>query len=712
MKSLFSIHSIMQTQAVRILLLAVLAGGVYLQTLTGEFIWDDTGLIIKNIEHVESAGDFTVFFTRTPFESAPYYRPVLWVSFFIDYMLWGRNPLGFHITNIFLHALVTVLVYRLLNVLAVPEALCFTTAALFAVHPINTEAIAWIAGRNDPLMFLFVVLTSIFAVRARMQKDRSKKAVLLIAAALSYLTALLTKESAVIVVPLLLLIEGHHVATGRSVPVRQTLLLYSTLFGITVLFLSIQQSVLSNRISDLSFQPDPRSLFTPSIIYIYYLKTLCIPINLTVDPSFYLKAVTDGTARVACAAVFGAVVAMVFLCRRRWYEGFAGMVWMLVYLVPVSGIVWMGVPILEHRAYGACAGFCYALASLWHRSIRSRDGTEKKSASLATFLFCCIIIAYALLTLHRNLAWRDEFSIWTDTIKKSPTSPQALINLGVTYLRHNQPEKALEYFNKTLVVAPRSTQVYNNMGTALYALGRYDEAIQAQERALQLDPRSAEAYSNLGILYKHRGDFDKAAAFFEKAISLKPTFLVPYIHLTFIHADAGRFDEALTILARGLDVLPKSSSLYNAKGVVYEKMKRYEDALKCYQKAADIDPGNYEALNNLVLCLIRDKKFHQALPVALLATKLCHDSPELFLNLGIIYMNIGKLLEASTAYKKAIRLNERYADAYFNLGVCLFGMKGKEKESIKYFEKVLEIQPDYPNKELILKITEKLKKMP
>ncbi|MCX8045196.1 MAG: tetratricopeptide repeat protein [Desulfobacterota bacterium] len=688
-------------------LLAALPGVLYLQTLAGAFIWDDNGLILNFVEYLENASDISVLFFHTPFESAPYYRPVLWLSFFADYGLWGRQPFGFHLTNILLHMINVVLLYGTLRMLLFPISLCFVTAALFGAHPVNTEAVAWIAGRNDPLMFLFLMLTCLCMISGRRYCSRAGSTVFYMGAFVSYLLALFTKESAIVTLPLLLLVElrlgaNHHgFRVGRA-------MLYGLLLVATAIFFIAQQGALQGRITNITVHTDVRSIATPFIIYLYYFKVLFFPINLTVDPSFYLRSVTDSIAPYICSAIVMVIVSAVLWCKRRWPEGCAGMVWVFIYLLPISGIMWMGVPILEHRAYGACAGFCFALASLWHRC-RYAVMPRRLINDIATVLLCCILAGYGVLTIKRNHVWRDEITMWTDTLAKSPLSQQALINLGVVHLQRNDPNTALRYLQQALAISPRSEPAYLSLGTALFALGRIDEAVQAQHEAIKLNPRSAEAYNNLGILHKEQGVTEQAAAFFEKAISLKPTFSDPYVHLAHLYANAGAYDKAITILHKGCTVLPRSSIIFNALGKVYEQMQNINAAREHYTKAVDADPNNCEARTNLVLCLIKLQRFKEALPHARQAVMLRADAPELYMNLGIIYMNLGLLAEAAHAYTKAIHLNNRYVEAYFNLGVTYFGMSGKEKEGIACFEKVLELQHDYPNRELILNILKKKK---
>ncbi len=697
--------------AVHVFLLIVLAGGVYVNSLGGKFIWDDSGLIIENIEYLEPKLDVQSLFLRSHFEAAPYYRPGLWLSFLIDYKLWKLNPLGFHITNIMLHILNTVLMYFFLRAIAATPAVAAAAGALFAVHPINTEAIAWIAGRNDPLLFLFLTLSCLCLCRFRRAPAIAGKTALLCCACISYGCALFAKESAVIAIPFFLLVEVWYLKKLYRPSRREAIAPYIALTIITVSFFMLRNKIIHQPFMQLSFQPDIRSFATPCIIYLYYIKTLFVPVNLTVDPSFLIRSMQSTSVILTCSAFCACLAAAAVLCSRYFREGLFGLLWILLYLAPVAGIVWMGIPILEHRAYGACAGFCFAAASLYHRflvyPVTIINGYRVR---LGSALLGIIVMLFSLMTIQRNALWKDEFTIWTDTLQKSPESAQALVNLGVTLLRLSKPEPALDLFRKALIASPRSARIYNNIGSALFSLGKYDEAQQAQEQALQLNPKSAEAYYNMGLLNKHRGNYEKAISCFQKAFALKPAYPAAHLNLGLLYEEQNDTQNALAVLHNALTTLPNNSPIYNALGRVYAKKNDFETAHRYYSKALSLDDSNYTAMNNITLLFIKLGRFREALPYAAQAVQIHSDAPELYLNLGIVFSNLERIEESIAAYKNALNLNEGYVDAHFNLAVILMRKQGQQKESVYHFKKVLLLKPDHPNKDLILEIIGKEKK--
>lgn len=694
----------------RIVLLALLAGAIYAQTLGGEFVWDDSGLIVDSSDYFEAARDITPLFTDSPLSSAPYYRPFLWLSFLADYALWHRDPWGFHLTNILLHVLNTLTLYAALRAIPAPSLLCTAASALFAVHPINTEAVAWIAGRNDPLMTLCILLTCLLFRTAVTVSRKTPALICAVGTAVCYAAGLLVKESAVITLPLLVIIDRCCAAPpGLRAARTKRRSLYAVMLLLTAASLLAQQTLFHGPAIRLDFQPDVRAVSFVAAVYLYYLKTMLFPVNLTVDPSFFIPGLADPLRASLYIVMFAGVLTATAWCRTRWREGCAAMLWVLVSLLPVSGIVWMGVPILEHRAYGACAGFCFCLASLWYRgAYRTNQSNRAAARRIAGITLCAVLLLYSALTVQRNRLWQNELLIWTDTFAKSPHSPQAMVNLGVALLRRNQPDRALELFHKAREHYPNSSKIYNNIGAALYALGKHDEALAAQQQALRCDPRSAEAYTNMGIIYRERGDSAQAASCFEKARALKPSSVAPVQQLARLHLHQGDPEKAIAVLRGALAVLPRNSLIYNELGKAQEQAGRAAEALESFRAAVLYDPANCDALNNLALMCIRLSHFREALSYALRAAQLKPEAPELHMNCGIIYMNLGMLPEAVAAYERAICLNPAYADAYFNLGVTLM-MKKEKHRAETCFEKVLALRPDYPNKERVLKILEGLK---
>lgn len=702
--------AITNSTTAKIILLIILAAVVYINSLRGAFIWDDSGLILENVEYLENVAGIKSIFLKSHFDNAPYYRPLLWTCFLLDYNLWGLNPLGFHVTNITLHIFNTVLVYSFFCSLGTAPLISFATAALFAAHPVQTEAVAWIAGRNDPLMVLFLLASLISLFKGRNTPRPLLKLLFYGMSCVSFACALLAKEAAVILIGLLVLIDLFFQKSRRRLAHMETLIMYGALAGTTLGFFLLRHIIITQPYLKLSFLPAIKAFATPFILYIYYLKVLFLPINLTVDPPFLQQCTANIFSAFFCITAFLSIVTGAFLFKKIFAEGLFGICWIIIYLLPVCGFVWMGVPILEHRAYGASIGFCFMLASLCYRFSLCRITVCTKYKWLKTWLPLCMILAiYSLLTVNRNFIWKDDSSVWNDTLNKSADSARALYNLGSTLLKQNKLEPAIDLLQRALQHYPDPDKIYNSLGVAFFAQGQYDNALDAFKKVITINPESSYGYYNMGILFKEQRDFESALTCFQKSLQLKPYFSKAYISRGMIYAQQGNREKEINEYQTALKISPYSSPLQNALGLFYAQQDDAEKAVEHYKKAISFDPSNYEALNNIALLYIKLGRFYDAIPYIKKALLIHSDSPELHLNLGISYFNTKNINEAIAEYKRALNLNPAFADVHFNIAVAYMCIPGKQNETLHHFNKVLELKPDHPQKKLILQTISNLK---
>jgi tetratricopeptide (TPR) repeat protein len=690
----------------RIILLAAIACAVYLNSLGGGFVWDDSGLIAGNEEYLENVSNLASVFFEPHFE-APYYRPLLWASFFLDYSVWGQNPFGFHITNVVLHIINTLLVCWFIGNLGFSQTVSFITASLFATHPVQTEAIAWISGRNDPLLVLFLLLAFNFLLKARTAGQFPSKLTYYCISAATFACALLTKEIAIIALPLMVLTDLFYQRRAWEAPVRrETILLYGAFILVLCCFFLLRSFAFSERTSHFSFQPEnlSRALITPLAVYAYYFKVMFFPFNLTVSPVSFIggSSVSDTLFIIAFLACILLGLLVVHNARRATLFG---IMWIVVYLLPVSGLVWMGVPILEHRLYGASIAFCLMLASLCCHMADSHNAESRPVHRIIGYgTLLVLMIMYGYLTIDRNRVWNNDVTIWTDTIKKAPPSVMALNNLASALIKEKNYDLAISHIKTALKLNARAEKLYGNLGLAHSHRKDFAEAIAAFEMALKLKPRSAETYNNMGMVFKETGNEEKALSCFQKAVELKPQFSKAYLNRGTLYLDRGDKTRARVDYQTALQFAPHNSSLHNALGLFYAQEGDVAQAVTHYQKAINLNPGNYEALNNISLLYCKQKAYDKALPHQIKALAINPASPELHLNLGLIYFNTGKINEAIEAYTQALTLNPAYLEAHFNIATAYLLVPDGTEKSREHFNRVLTLKPDYQNKELIKRV--------
>ena len=463
--------------------------GIYFNSLQGDFIWDDKDLILKHTDYLGDWKNLFSVFTEPFFGKAAIYRPLLIISFIIDYHLWGSNSFGFHYTNVLLHTVNAFMVYLLAFLLFKHRAFSLFSGLLFATHPIQTEAVAWISGRNDVIMTFFSLLSIFFYIRWQ-KLTGVKRVVTFMSFLISYGCILLSKESGIIVLLLIILVDYFFKFTPRNWKTKRKA--YLAVLLVSLLFIYIRMNILGRLGVPISpMRGGGTHLFLGVFTtYAYYFKIFFFPIHQTANP--FIPSLYSIKDTVVISSLFFILLLMLITvtCWKRFREVSFFIVWILVTLLPVSGVFSLTIPALEHRLYLGSVGFSIMIPLLLYRlSYTKIDWVFFKNKKVAVvLLLICIIVVYSSKTVVRNNVWKDESYFWLKTVQDTPISVIAHNNLG------------LVYFNE----------------------GHYDQAIEEFEQALSLNPYAANVHANLGVLYVAQGFYQKAISAYEKAVMLKP----------------------------------------------------------------------------------------------------------------------------------------------------------------------------------------------
>jgi hypothetical protein len=456
--------------------------GIYWNSLQGDFIWDDRGLILENTSYLESWKNVFSSFTQPFFGTTPFYRPLLLVSFILDYQLWGLNPFGFHFSNVLLHGLNGFMVYLLAFLLFKQRTFALSAGLLFATHPIQTEAVAWISGRNDVLLTFFSLLTIICWIQWR-KLEGTKGVFAYVGFLLSYCCVLLTKESGIILPVLIMLVDYFSLNTfPHRLHARQKV--YLPLILISVLYISVRMNLLGG--ADLQVRElDTRQIVSGVMVtYAYYVKMLLFPIVQTASPSILTVSSFKNPEFITSIVLVGSLAVVTVSCWKRFRELSFIVLWFFVALLPVSGIISLPVPALEHRLYLGSVAFSMLIPLLFYRTLlpRTHESFARSSPVFSLCILVALIMFYSTKTVTRNTVWKDERTFWLHTVQYSPSSVFAHNNLGIVYAREGQHNKAIRIFKKALSL-PRNQDpsrrafangtrwnVYNNLGKSYYAM--------------------------------------------------------------------------------------------------------------------------------------------------------------------------------------------------------------------------------------------------
>lgn len=512
-------------------LIIILGFAVYANSLNGKFIWDDIFLVKNNlyIRHWSSTPKiFTKDWGRGAGIEFPFYRPLSIFTYLLNYSLGGLDVRWYHLTNIILHILASLALYRFITLLYDDRLLALLAGIFFVIHPVHTEAVAYISGRPDSLALLFLLLTFIFYIKYL----RVENPLFSVLALLSYVLALLSKENSLILPALILL---YHYTFRKKIKI-----------GGFVPLLSIFCAYIILRLTVLRFAQE--SAFSLSAVFrripgffaaiTSYIRLLIFPFGLHME--YGDKIFSFGDIRVITGAI--ALVSLLIYAFKKRNENnlvFFSVFWFFIALLPVSNLYPLPFYMAEHYLYLPSIGFFLILS----KGISSIYGTEKFRI-FAIGAIICLTFFYSFLTIRQNNYWRRPIGFYKRTLEYTPDSARAYCNLGVAQRAIGRRKEAIESYKKALEIRPNYAKVYYSLGNVFCDIGRTEEAITFFKKALELSPGDADVYNNLGIVYSVTGRKEDAIASFEKAIELNPDLPNPYYNLGVIYSDIGKKEEA------------------------------------------------------------------------------------------------------------------------------------------------------------------------
>ncbi len=639
-----------------VILIAALAAGVYANTLTNKFVYDDYLVIVDNprfgnwrsLEALFTPGYFRMSAELT-------YRPVVTLSYFVDYAFWRMNPVGYHLTNVVFHALNAVLLYLLLRLLLKRPGAALAAALLFALHPVASETVNAISYRED----LFAATFSFCALLAYLRFSPAgtggfRAAVLFL---VPVFLALFSKESALVIPLLLLLIEVCFPRSSRAEG-KGRILLYAGLTAVIGFYLVVRFFLIHHP-RELYFLPSPlpvRLMTTAKIIF-FYLGLLLFPWRLSAEYLFpFAGSLRDAAVIFSLAGLAVIFLGAVFL-RRRFPEFVFGAGWFFLALLPVADIVPLFNTVAERYLYFPAAGFCLVLA-LAGETVYSRLPAAGKRGLTA----CLVLVLglYSVRTVTRNRDWKDYATLVRKTIETVPGSARFHTCLGFVYAEE----------------------------------GKYDEAILEFKKAIKLEPYHVKAYHNLANVYQRKGLLKEAEELYRITLKMYPYFAEAHNNLGFIYQSQGKLEQAVSEYESALEIDPDFAGAHSNLGNVYYEKDQLDEAVREYRKAIKIKPNFALAHNNLGKALQVKGMLEEAIRELQLACRLEPDTVEFYADLGSAYRKHGMLAEAAGEFEYVLKSEPGSFDAHHNLGF-IYHQMGRLDEAIREFEAALSLKPDY-----------------
>ena len=555
--------------------------------LWGGFVWDDYVCItVAPVRDV--SGLWQIWFSPSAIEGEGHYWPLVYTTFWLEHKLWGYAPAGYHVVNVLLHLANTLLLWHLLRRLAVPGA--WMVAAVFAVHPLHVESVAWIIERKDVLSGLFYLAAALAWMRFVEQPSSRRYA-----CSLALYAAAMLSKSIAITLPVALLIL-HWWKRGR---VTSTDLLRLVPFFVVGLVITVGD--LSYYWSDITTSFDysftERTLIAARALWFYAGKLLW-PSDLAVIYPLWDIRVADSLAWGPLVAAVALVVALWHFRRQLGRGPLAGALFFAVTLSPTLGFVdytYMRYAFVADRfQYLAGIGvMVVVIGSAAHGMCRLSSLWQKGALGLAAVA----LVVLGMLTWRQASIYRDDETFHRHIIALNPLARNAHRHLGLILCEQGRYEEALEPSRIAIAQRPNYAKGHSNLGRVLYMLERFEEAETHLRRAIALDPQDADASRQLTELLfrmgkdaQDNGQPEAAMEYYIRALEIDPYYVEVLHRLAELRIEQQHYDEALELFQRLIDIDPSGAVAHSNMGIVLFYLGRSDEALQHFDQALSLNP--------------------------------------------------------------------------------------------------------------------------
>lgn len=572
------------------LLLTVIVLLAYTPVYRAGFVWDDDTYLTENML-LRSADGLAKIWTKPSANVEGHYWPMVYTVFWINYHLWGFAPFWYHVQNVLLHAVNVILLWALLRQLSVPGA--WLAAAVFALHPVHVESVAWIIELKDVLSGMFylssLLLYSHFVERCTGKVDRIRLLSFYVPSLVLFACAMLSKSIAVSL-PVAIIVC---LWWKREPLVARDLLPTFPFFIIAAVMIALEFWALSS-VDSLKHGLGlvDRVLIAGRAICFYMAKLAWPSELMLIYPRWQINW-REAFQYFFPLAVAG-VPAVLWLRRDRWGKGpFVGAVYFCLTLAPILGLIdhdYMAHSFVADRfQYLASVGpiVLFATGAGW--LVRRLIPEMLRPATVAAAV---LLLVLGTMTWRRAALFEGIEPLFQHNVDRNPSSHAAQHNLGIALSRKGMTEEAIEHYKKAIEINAKYEVAHNSLGSVLLGQGKIEEAIEHYKKAIEINPKYADPWNNLGNICSSRGRYKEAIAFFTKAIAIKP-------HLAAAH---------------------------NNLGNAYKSIGNYKEAMASYEKATTIDPNSAEINFNVGLFLTVRGDHDKARPYLRKALSLAGES--------------------------------------------------------------------------------------
>jgi protein O-mannosyl-transferase len=575
------------------LLLLVLVVVAYVPAMRADYVWDDDQYV-QDQDVSAPGGLWRIWFDL---KSSPQYYPLVYSSYWLEYRIWGDNPAGYHVVNILLHGVVVILLWRFLRRLELPAA--WAAAAIFALHPVHAESVAWITERKNVLsgIFYFAAALAYLRFEGLSPQPATDRRWAWWAAALALFAASLLSKTVTCTLPavLLLILWWKHgrIALKDALPLAPFFVLGVTVGLFTSWFEKHYTGALGEQWSMTLLE---RCLVAGRVPW-FYIGKLLWPANLTF---IYPRWRIDAHAWSQYAYPLAAIAALLTLLLLRRRIGWGPLVAALCFvgtLFPVLGffnVYYMQYSfVADHWVYLASIAII-VLVCVGAQRLASRGPASLKRAM--PMVAAVVIAALGVLTWQQCRIYSDLEGLWRDVLRKNPGAVMAYINLGYLLQNQGRLDEAFDAYQRAIELQPDYAKAHGNLGIVYRKQGRLDDAIRQYRRAIECDPDYADAHFNLGLALQDRGDLDHTVAEFRKCIDLSPRNFRAHFRLACILMGRDQLEPAAEHFEAALAINPYLAEAHINLARIRGDQDRFAEALTHCSRALEINPGDADTL--------------------------------------------------------------------------------------------------------------------
>ena len=592
------------------LVLTFVTAVVFYQVYTYDFVnFDDAEYVYKN-PNIQAGMTLEAIKWAFTTSRTANWHPLTWLSHILDWQLFGHNSAGHHITNLIFHIANTLLLFIVLKQMTGAIWPSAFVAALFALHPLHVESVAWVSERKDVLSTFFWLLTMWAYVRfVRRPKITGYLLVVL------FLALGLMAKPMLVTLPFVLLLLDYW-PLDRFGPKRgkagtkysllhlliEKIPLFAMVLASCIVTYIVQQK--GGAMSEGENYSFPIRLANASISYLQYINKMIWPARLAMFYPHPGRNVSFLYTIISAVLLLAVTILILRFAKGRRYL-VTGWFWYLGTLVPVIGFIQVGGQAMADRySYITLTGLFIIIA--WGLpELLGKWPHRKVVLWMASLL---VLSALAICAHIQQRYWKNTITLCEHALKVTDNNYKAHFCIADMFLEQGRIEEAIRHNTETLRIKPNYTRALSSLGVALHRAGRIDEAMYYYKRALEINPGFAPAYANLGCVLAAKGKFAEAISFCNKALQIAPDLIEARLNLGFALTNSGRFAEAVEEYEKILLIQPRNAVAHNDFGVTLSRQGKFDEAVAHFNQAIRIDPNYTTARNNLNLAIAERQK--------------------------------------------------------------------------------------------------------